>query len=153
LPSGLIYEGVDAYGGKAQFFRGETGAQSSIIPCLDALLGIQHADDPLREYLLEMQEYMPPNHRRLIADLGRGPSLRDFVLRHRSEQYALVQTYNDCVTWVAHFRSKHLEYAAAYIHNQSQRDLSNPSAIGTGGTPFMPYLKKHRDESRWHLVE
>lgn len=152
LPAGIIYEGVDAYGGKGQFFRGETGAQSSIIPCLDALLGIQHADDPLRDYLLEMQDYMPPNHRRLIADLSRGPSLREFVLRHRSD-YALVHTYNDCVTWVTHFRNKHLEYAAAYIHNQSQRDLSNPSAIGTGGTPFMPYLKKHRDESRWHVVE
>ncbi len=109
LPSGLIYDGVARYGGQGQFFRGETGAQSSIIPCLDALLGIQHADDPLRDYLLEMQEYMPSNHRRLIADLAKEPSLRDFVVRHRHDQYALVQAYNDCVTWVTHIRSKHLE--------------------------------------------
>lgn len=153
LPSGLVYEGVPEFAGKGQFFRGETGAQSSIIPCLDAILGIQHADDPLRGYLLEMQDYMPPPHRRLIADLAAGPSLRDFVLRHRRDEYALVHAYNDCVTWVSHFRAKHLEYAGAYIHNQSQHDLSNPTAIGTGGTPFMPYLKKHRDESRAHVIE
>lgn len=153
LPAGLVYEGVEQYGGRGQFFRGETGAQSSIIPCLDALLGIQHADDPLRAYLLEMHDYMPPPHRRLIADIAAGPGLRDFVLRHRRDEYALVHAYDDCVTWVSHFRGKHLEYAGAYIHNQSQHDLSNPTAIGTGGTPFMPYLKKHRDESRAHLIE
>jgi indoleamine 2,3-dioxygenase len=153
LPGGLVYEGVDAYGGQGQHFNGETGAQSSIVPCLDALLGIQHASDPLREYLLEMKNYMPAGHRRLINDLASRPSLRDFVLKHRRDQYAMVFAYNDCVTWVAHFRSKHLEYAAAYIHNQAQRDLSNPTAIGTGGTPFMPYLRKHRDESRQYLID
>lgn len=151
LPAGLVYEGVDEYGGVGQFFRGETGAQSSIIPCLDALLGIQHADDPLREYLLEMQDYMPPGHRRLIADLETNNHIRAFVVEHRTA-YAVVEAYNDCITWVANFRSKHLDYAAAYIHNQSQRNLSNPSAIGTGGTPFMAYLKKHRDEAQAHLI-
>lgn len=153
LPAGVVYEGVDDYAGQGQFLRGETGAQSSIIPCLDALLGIQHADDPLRAYLLEMHDYMPPPHRRLIADLAAGPSLRDFVLQHRHTEYALVHAYNDCVNWVGHFRGKHLEYAGAYIYNQSQHDLSNPTSVGTGGTPFMPYLKKHRDESRAHLIE
>jgi indoleamine 2,3-dioxygenase len=39
LPDGLIYEGVAAYGGHPQQFRGETGAQSSIVPSLDATLG------------------------------------------------------------------------------------------------------------------
>ena len=34
LKSGLVYEGE--FKNKAQFFRGETGAQSSIIPALDA---------------------------------------------------------------------------------------------------------------------
>ncbi|MBM4069532.1 MAG: hypothetical protein FJ271_11370 [Planctomycetes bacterium] len=152
LPDGLVYEGVEEFAGRGQFFRGETGAQSSIIPCLDALFGIQHAADPLRAYLLEMQDYMPAPHRRLIADLAAGPGLREFVLQQRRDEYALVHAYNDCVNWVSHFRGKHLEYAGAYIHDQSQHDLSNPTSVGTGGTPFMPYLKKHRDESRAHLI-
>ena len=47
LPDGLIYDQVEAYAQKPQQFRGETGAQSSIVPCLDAGLGIHHAPDPL----------------------------------------------------------------------------------------------------------
>src|SRR5437762_4715855 len=50
LPSGIMYEGVEEYGGRPQKFRGETGAQSSIIPVLDAALGLTHADDRLRSY-------------------------------------------------------------------------------------------------------
>jgi indoleamine 2,3-dioxygenase len=47
----------------------------------------------------------------------------------------------------------HLEYAAAYIFRQAQTDAKNPHAVGTGGTPFMEYLKKHRDETAENLVE
>lgn len=43
LGGGLIYEGVAEAGGAPQLFRGQTGAQSSIVPAMDALLGIQHA--------------------------------------------------------------------------------------------------------------
>jgi len=40
-----------------------------------------------------------------------------------------------------------LEYAAAYIRKQSQQAQSNPTEVGTGGTPFIPYLKKHLEET------
>lgn len=55
LPEGLIYEGVEAYGGKPQQFRGETGAQSAIVPTMDALFNIAHERDPLWEYLIECE--------------------------------------------------------------------------------------------------
>src|SRR5258707_10608510 len=42
LPNGILYAGVREYAAQPQQFRGETGAQSSIIPSLDAGLGIQH---------------------------------------------------------------------------------------------------------------
>jgi hypothetical protein len=48
--------------------------------------------------------------------------------------------------------SKHLEYAAAYIFCQSQNDGKNPHGVGTGGTPFMPYLTKYRDETALHRL-
>ena len=64
LPKGLIYEGF--FKNKPQQFRGETGAQSSIIPLLDALFSVKHKKDSLRDYLEEMLLYMPPAHRELI---------------------------------------------------------------------------------------
>jgi indoleamine 2,3-dioxygenase len=50
------------------------------------------------------------------------------------------------------FRAKHLEYAARYIHQPSERATANPAGVGTGGTPFMSYLKKHCDETEAHLI-
>jgi indoleamine 2,3-dioxygenase len=75
IPNGLVYDGVSAYADSPQRFRGETGAQSSIIPALDAALGVRHAEDPLRAYLLEMRQYMPVDHRRFIALLEAGSAL------------------------------------------------------------------------------
>src|SRR5580704_16419016 len=69
LPDGVIYEGVEAYRGRPQQFRGETGAQSSIVPALDAMLGVSHQNDMLSLYLQEMRAYMPPEHRAFIESL------------------------------------------------------------------------------------
>jgi indoleamine 2,3-dioxygenase len=147
LPSGLFYEGVTAYGGVAQKFRGETGAQSSIVPSLDAALGITHKKDILHSYLMEMRDYMPPAHRAFIAAVESGPSLRDYVIAHQAEVPALRDSYNPAVAALERFRSTHLEYAHTYIIKQSRGSARNPNSVGTGGTPFGPYLKKHRDET------
>lgn len=147
----VVYEGVDEYGGQAQRFFGETGAQSSIIPAIDAALGIEHQNDDLRVYLNQMRDYMPPAHRAFIARVERGPSIRAFVERAVADAPALRARYDECVHWVERFRSKHLEYAAAYIQRQAQRG-ANLTTYGTGGTPFMPYLKKHRDETARHAI-
>ena len=151
LPNGLVYEGVKEYGGVGQFFRGETGAQSGIIPSLDGFLGVGHVDDPLKAYLMEMRLYMPPQHRKFLEATEGGPSTRDFVTA-RIANTTIEKLYNECVEWVEKFRTKHLEYAVSYIANQAQRDASNPSQIGTGGTPFVKYLTKHRDETGQHRV-
>lgn len=148
LPEGLYYEGIEAYAGKPRQFRGETGAQSGIIPALDAALGVQHADDPLRAYLREMLDYMPPAHRQFVLDVEAVGIRRDFF----ATTPALRELYNTCLHWIERFRSKHLEYAAQYIARQHQLSEANPTAVGTGGTPFMPYLAKHRDETQAHKI-
>ncbi|HVL37803.1 MAG TPA: hypothetical protein VM328_00300 [Fimbriimonadaceae bacterium] len=149
LPEGLVYEGVEEYAGKPQAFRGETGAQSSIIPTLDALLGVFHEEDILKTYLLEMREYMPPKHRGFMEAVEAGPPMREFLKNCSKKTVAL---YDACVGWVERFRTLHLQYAATYIFKQHQTDPSNPAKVGTGGTPFMKYLKKHRDETTKHAL-
>lgn len=150
LPQGLIYEGVTEYGGRPQQFRGETGAQSAIVPSLDATLGIGHAEDELRTYLMEMRTYMPPDQRAFIESLEARGSVRDFVAR--AQLSSLTEAYDACVSGVEAFRSLHMQYAASYIFRQAQTDAKNPHAVGTGGTPFMQYLKKHRDETAQHQL-
>ena len=150
LKKGLIYE--NQFNNKPQFYRGETGAQSSIIPFLDGALGIYHSNDNLRHYLNEMRDYMPPKHRKMIEDVEKRSKAKDLI----SQSKKLMNVYNNCLEEIRKFRAMHLEYAATYIHKQAQ--VHNPFGTGgstirgTGGTPFMKYLKKHRDETQKQKV-
>ncbi|MDZ4785753.1 MAG: hypothetical protein SGJ02_06730, partial [bacterium] len=95
-PNGIIYDGVIEYKGHPQKFRGETGAQSSIIPALDALLGIHHDNDPLRHYLNEMRDYMPPKHNEFIKSVEAHGSIRNFVSKNKETNIELKDIYNHC---------------------------------------------------------
>ena len=143
-PNGVIYEGVEEYGGNPQLFRGETGAQSSIVPALDALLGVTHSNDPLKEYLDEMRLYMPKEHRNLLNDLDQwSENNRSNSIRKNNS----VVLSDEIIKEVHAFRNKHLEYARIYIHEQSLSNQNNSNVVGTGGTPFIKYLDKHLQET------
>ena len=150
LKQGLIYE--NQFNNKPQFYRGETGAQSSIIPFLDGALGIYHSNDNLRLYLNEMRDYMPPKHRKMIEDVEKRSKAKDLI----SQSKKLMNVYNNCLEEIRKFRAMHLEYAATYIHKQAQVHntfgTGGSTIRGTGGTPFMKYLKKHRDETQKQKV-
>jgi indoleamine 2,3-dioxygenase len=152
LPNGLIYDGVSQYQQQPQQFRGETGAQSSIIPTLDGLFGITHANDQLGAYLLEMRNYMPPAHRQLLEYVEQHSQIREFVKKNHATMPSLRELYNHNVQLIERFRQTHLSYAASYIQKQHQLSAGNPNAVGTGGTPFMQYLKKHHDETTTFLL-
>ena len=145
LKNGLIYKGE--FKNQPQFFRGETGAQSSIIPSLDGALQITHTKDHLRHYLNEMRDYMPPKHREFMEVLEKNSQVKKIIKGSKK----LTSLYNDCLEEIRAFRAMHLEYAGTYIFKQAQ--IKNPfgrggsTITGTGGTPFMAYLKKHRDET------
>lgn len=147
---GLIYDGMDRYQGKPQAFRGQTGSQSSIVPAMDALFQVGHSDDPLKSFLDELHHYRPLEHRRFIEDLAERSSLRELV--GKSDDRALKQAFNACLEQSTRFRTRHLEYAASYINKQAGSIAGNDPEVGTGGTPFMKYLKKHRDENRDQMV-
>jgi indoleamine 2,3-dioxygenase len=90
---------------------------------------------------------MPPKHRKFISKLEGVSQIKKLLAGSRK----LTDKYNDCLEEIRAFRAMHLEYAGTYIHKQSQ--IENPfgrggsTITGTGGTPFMTYLKKHRDET------
>jgi indoleamine 2,3-dioxygenase len=142
----VIYEGVEPPGP----LIGASAAQSPLVPFLDAALGIRHAPDVLVTYLDGMRRYMPPWHRELIQAAEDGPSIRDHVLSRRRSHPSLVESYNRCIEGLLRFRTGHLEYPTAYIQGPAHR--ASREGTSTGGTPFMAYLKKLRDETAAHRI-
>lgn len=61
FPNGVIYEGVDD---EPRAYRGESGANDSIIPTLDNLFELtdRMPNNPLTEILKEFRTYRPVNH-------------------------------------------------------------------------------------------
>ncbi len=114
-------------------YRGETGAQSTILPVLVKFFGIKHTDTLLTKHLDDMKNYMPVEHRQFLKSVT---SIREEVTNSD-----LKKLYNDCIMEIVKFRKKHLEYAINYIHNKTD----NPQ--GTGGTPYIPWLSKLIDET------
>ena len=91
---------------------------------------------------------MPPAHRLSIERVEKRSKAKSFIQQSKK----LINEYNKSLEEIRIFRAQHLEFAATYIHKQSQ--IKNPfgrggsTITGTGGTPFMKYLKKHRDETK-----
>lgn len=151
LPNGIIYAGVKEYQNQPVKFKGETGAQSTIIPVLDAVFGVGHRDNPLKTHLLEMQDYMPKEHRDFLAYVAQNNIVRSFVEEHK-QQTQLREAYNACLQLLHEFRAIHLRYAANYIQKQHQTSGGNPTDVGTGGTPFMDYLRQHKEETEKYFL-
>lgn len=138
----VVYEGVSP---EPQSYRGETGAQSSIMPLMEAGLGIQHAESVLTQHLQTMRLYMPPNHRRLIEEIEKTSKVREFIIQSGAPW--LKDVYNSCLEKIFEFRDIHFGYAHSYIH-QKTKDTK-----GTGGTPFMTWLEQMRNETEQMLLK
>lgn len=126
----VVYEGVTE---APMNFRGETGAQSSIMPSLIAFMKIPHRESVLTSHLAEMRRFMPTPHRQVIAEIEAMPSPRELADPH---------AYNDVLEGMATFRETHYKWAQEYIN----RLTDDPR--GTGGTPYMQWLKQLIDETR-----
>jgi len=134
----IVYEGVAKYGNKPQTFRGQTGAQSSAIPSVQAFLGLRHEHGGLTHHLEVMKAHMPKPHRELLA--GIDPTrIRGYVSKVSSS--GLTEAYNECLRSLAEFRTLHLSMANAFVASR----VENP--IGTGGTEFMHWLEQLRNET------
>jgi indoleamine 2,3-dioxygenase len=130
----VVYEGVET---SPLNFRGETGAQSSVIPTVIAFFKIAHKPSMLTDHLADMRRFMPHQHRALIEQVERLPDPRG-----RAEK----GPYNDALEALAAFRETHLEFARRYVaaHVRDPR--------GTGGTPYLEWLSQLIDETRAHRI-
>jgi indoleamine 2,3-dioxygenase len=131
---GVVYEGVDS---APMDFRGETGAQSSVIPTVVAFFKVPHAPTMLTNHLADMRRFMPREHRTLIEQVERMPNPRGNVDKG---------PYNEALEAIASFRETHFEFARRYIaaHERDPR--------GTGGTPYLQWLSQLIDETRAQMI-
>ena len=93
---------------------------------------------------------MPREHRDFLRDVERGLPIRSFVLRERSKE--VIDVYNRCVEGVATFRANHLQMSVDYIQRPAKKASVARGGHGTGGSPYVGYLKKHREETFASLV-
>ena len=131
----VVYEGVDT---APMNHRGETGAQSSVMPALVAFFKIPHRPTELTNHLADMRRFMPSEHRALLERIEAMPPVREHVSREH---------WNDALKAMAAFRAFHLELARSYIAQW----VDDPR--GTGGTPYLRWLAQLIEETRgWEMA-
>lgn len=130
----VIYEGVDQ---GPMSFRGETGAQSSVMPLLVSFFKIPHEPNALTRHVDDMRRYMPASHRALLERVDAFPGIREV---------ATPEVFNRALEAIAEFRSVHYGWAQRYIAEKENDPL------GTGGTPYVKWLAQLRDETLAYRV-
>ncbi len=130
----VVYEGVDT---APASYRGETGAQSSVMPALVSFMKVPHQPTMLTDHLADMRRFMPAEHRQLLEEIAAMPDPRPLASR---------DPYNAVLEEMARFREIHFGWADLYIHQR----VDDPR--GTGGTPYRQWLQQLIDETRQHML-
>lgn len=145
FPDGVVYEGVGDE--KPLSFRGESGANDSIVPLMDNLLQIPMPDTPLTAILRDFREYRPSNHRAFLSFVQHRSlelDVKSMVLAPGSAAdtdadsvEALKESrrlWIKLLSQVREFRWRHWCFAREYILKRT----SHPTA--TGGSPIVTWL-------------
>ncbi|KAJ4305583.1 hypothetical protein N0V90_001114 [Kalmusia sp. IMI 367209] len=130
FPNGVIYEGVSD---EPMSFRGESGANDSMIPLCDNLLQIQMPETPLTEILQDFRQYRPGNHREFLESVrqsSEASGVKAFALQEPVSAALYLQALNE----VRDFRWRHWCFTREYILKRTM----HPTA--TGGSPIVTWL-------------
>lgn len=141
---GVVFEGVDEFEGEPQTLRGGSGAQSCVLPSIDAALGVDHEATALVEKLRDMRSYMPERHRSVVEAYEADVDVRPYVAR--SDDRTLRAAYNRCLDRLEAFREVHFGQVVQYISE------TTGDTTGTGGTDFMSFLSDMAEETAAHEV-
>ena len=144
FPNGVVYEGINDE--KPLSFRGESGANDSMVPLMDNFLQVPMPDTPLTEILKDFREYRPSNHKSFLLHVKERSlelNLKQFVLGYgvqaeNDEQASLLREsrglWLQILNQVRDFRWRHWCFAREYILKRT----SHPTA--TGGSPIVTWL-------------
>ncbi|DAA79785.1 TPA_exp: Uncharacterized protein A8136_0558 [Trichophyton benhamiae CBS 112371] len=131
FPNGVVYEGIED--NQPLNFRGESGANDSIIPLLDHLCQIPMPDTPLTKILHEFRAYRPLPHRKFLAHVAAKSAELD-IPKYSMQDPETVFLYLKTLDHVRSFRWRHWLFAREYIIKRT----SHPTA--TGGSPIVTWL-------------
>ena len=130
FPHGVIYEGVSP---EPLSFRGESGANDSMIPLCDNFLQITMPNTPLTSILQDFRAYRPGNHREFLAYVrarSSSLSLKSYALQEGSSTALYLLALNQ----VRDFRWRHWCFTREYILKKT----THP--VATGGSPIVTWL-------------
>ena len=114
-------------------YRGETGAQDSIIPSIDNLFQLKYPRNKLTEYLYDLRSYRPKDHQEYINYCGYYADelgFKEYVYENSKSCILLLKNLN-CLRM---FRKKHWNLTKKYIIQNTKHP------VATGGTPITTWL-------------
>ncbi|KAJ3204517.1 hypothetical protein HDU67_009456 [Dinochytrium kinnereticum] len=132
FPNGVVYEGVSE---EPMFFRGESGANDSIVPTCDNLLQLTQKMpvNPLTDILRDFRTYRPVNHNHWLGYLERRAdalNVRGFACAESNSAVL----YLALLDQVREFRGRHWNFTKEYIIKHSNHP------VATGGSPITTWL-------------
>lgn len=127
FPNGVLYEGHDD---RPMYFRGESGANDSMIPLSDNLLQIRMPNTPLTEILKDFRAYRPGNHREFLEwvhENAESVGVKEFALQDQESATCYLRALNE----VRDFRWRHWCFTKEYILRHTKHKTA------TGGSPIV----------------
>lgn len=147
FPNGVVYEGLN--NNEPMSFRGESGANDSMVPLMDNFLQVPMPETPLTEILKDFRSYRPSNHKGFllhVKETAQALDLKNYALDYLSSPSstnspehteALRESRSlwlQILNQVRDFRWRHWCFAREYILKRT----SHPTA--TGGSPIVTWL-------------
>lgn len=133
FPDGVVYEGVsDA----PVTYRGESGANDSMIPLGDNLLQISELmpENPLTDVLRDFRSYRPTNHREFL-EYVQAKAMLVGVKEYAMKDANSAAVYLSNIDQIRAFRHRHWNFTKEYI----LKHTSHP--VATGGSPIVTWYK------------
>ena len=133
--NGLVYS--NCFDNIPQQFRGQTGAQDSIIPMMDIFTGVvdYYPNNKLTEYLLDLRTYRPVCIQNFFKDLREYYNSNPiYSYLCKTKNYVGLVYLLKIIDEIYLFRNGHWQFVQKYIMSNTKY------AFATGGTPITTWL-------------